>query len=352
MALNGRLHQYRGAFLMVLAMLVLWLNHTFLIPLLMGGIFAIVLYPLIRKMSRLRIGVSWKAAFVTAVFAISFLLPLGAILFFGAEEALSKIQQFQESGMDPSKISSSTVLNYLGLKPLIAQLAAIAPVSEYAINQMLTRAMASAGAWTIKLLQDLLSGLPGAMFSTFITLLTVFFLLVDGKRALRFIHENSFFERRETDQVFSMVYALCYSVVVASIAAGAVQAVLIAIACLITATPGAILFALVAFMLSFIPVLGTTPVTFGLTFHALLIHETKSAIVFAVFIFLVPVCENLVRPIVLKGGSSLHPLVGFVAAFGALDVLGFYGVFIGPVIAGLFFAVLPLVARSSRSSEV
>ena len=58
------------------------------------------------------------------------------------------------------------------------------------------------------------------------------------------------------------------------------------------------------------------------------------------------ISDNIVRPYVLKGGAELHPLVGFVAAFGALDAIGFYGVFIGPVVAGLFFALLPIVTRS------
>ncbi|RYZ70848.1 MAG: AI-2E family transporter, partial [Proteobacteria bacterium] len=56
--------------------------------------------------------------------------------------------------------------------------------------------------------------------------------------------------------------------------------------------------------------------------------------------------DNIVRPYVLKGGAEMHPLIGFVAAFGALDMIGFYGLFIGPIVAGLFFTLLPMVAKS------
>jgi predicted PurR-regulated permease PerM len=66
----------------------------------------------------------------------------------------------------------------------------------------------------------------------------------------------------------------------------------------------------------------------------------------------VGISDNIVRPYVLKGGAELHPLIGFVAAFGALDAIGFYGLFIGPVVAGLFFNLLPMISRIySRTTE-
>ena len=43
-----------------------------------------------------------------------------------------------------------------------------------------------------------------------------------------------------------------------------------------------------------------------------------------------------------RGGGELHPLVAFVSAFAGLAALGFYGLFIGPVIVGLFFVLLSL----------
>jgi predicted PurR-regulated permease PerM len=78
-----------------------------------------------------------------------------------------------------------------------------------------------------------------------------------------------------------------------------------------------------------------------------------SGSMFAGFVFLffsavVAVSDNIVRPYMLKGGGELHPLVGFVAAFGGLNAMGFYGLFIGPVLAGIFFTILPMVTRGDR----
>lgn len=347
----GRFQAYRGMVLLALGALVVWMNATFLIPLTMGAIFAIVLYPLMNLLSFWRLGRSWKALIVTTVFAVSFLLPLGTIILLGAEEALTRLHQAQQTGGGGIAIlSPSAIIESLGLEALLKRFAEFSSVSESQILQLATRAMSGVGVWVARLLQGLVSSVPKAGFSIFITLIAIFFFLVDGRRALQFIRENSFFGSDETERVLRSVASLCYSVVVASVAAGAVQAVLIALACVVTGTPKALLIGLIAFVLSFLPLFGTLPVTLGLTLQALVAGDVISAVIFAVSIALVGASDNVVRPWVLRGGASLHPLVGFVAAFGALDSIGFYGVFIGPVVAGLFFTLLPMVAKSYQTN--
>ncbi len=345
----GRFHQYRGSLLLILAALVLWMNLTFLVPLVMGSIFAIVLYPLMNKLARWRVSNLWKAAAVTTAFAISFLLPLGSVMFLGAEQALVKIQHLQEQGLNAMKLSPSAMIEMFNLRPLIDQLSDVTSLNESQLRQFAGRGLASLGAFVVQILQGTIATLPGAVFSTMVVLITIFFLLIDGRKAVRFLKENSFFGPHQTQRIFESVSQLCYSVVVASIAAGAVQSLLILLSCLITRTEGALLISLIAFVLSFLPVLGTAPVTIFLAISALIAGDYFAAVIFVTNIVIVGLSDNIVRPYVLKGGASLHPLVGFVAAFGALDAIGFYGVFIGPVVAGLFFNLLPLVTRSYRT---
>jgi predicted PurR-regulated permease PerM len=54
--------------------------------------------------------------------------------------------------------------------------------------------------------------------------------------------------------------------------------------------------------------------------------------------------DNLVRAAVLKGAADLHPLLAFLAAFGGLQVFGFLGIFLGPILAVLFLVTLELLA--------
>lgn len=332
--------------MLVLLGLILWLNITFLVPVLMGVIFTICLHPLIAKLNRWSLGPTAKASLVTALFAVSFLLPLGLMLYYSAAAVLQKIQEIQQNGLSATQINADSVISFFRLRPVLNFVESSTGLSEGQINKGLLNVLLTAGAWGAQVLQNALANVPGALFGAFIIVLTIFFLLIDGKDAVEFLKKNSIFGPQETDRVFRSFHALCNSTVVASIAAGAVQAVLILVSCLITGTPNAILITLVAFILSFLPMLGTAPVTLFLTAQAFINGHPGHGILFAANIVLVGLSDNIVRPYVLKGGASLHPLVGFVAAFGALDILGFYGVFIGPVVAGLFFQLLPIVAQT------
>ena len=348
---SGKFHQYRGAALLILGALTLWLNATFIVPVVMGGIFAICLYPLMGKMARWKAGRVWKAAVVTLLFAFAFLFPLGCIIYFGAGAALTKIQQLQQFGFSGFQLSPNAIISAFRLRPLVDYIESVSPLNDAQVRKALGEVMMTAGTWGVGVLQKLMAGLPGAMFSTIIILLTIFFLLIDGTRAVLFLKQNSVFGPRQTEKLFHNVTALCYSTVVASIAAGAVQSFLILFSCLVTGTEGALLISLVAFLLSFLPMIGTAPVTIFLTAQAFIRGEPIDGFIFLAFVAIVGISDNFVRPYVLKGGASLHPLVGFVAAFGALDMIGFYGVFIGPVVAGLFFALLPIVTRTYARSQ-
>lgn len=342
----GRFFQYRGFLLLVFAALALWLNYTFLVPVVMGAIFAIVLYPLMNKMKGWRAGRAWKAAIVTVGFTISFMLPLGGVIIAGAEKGLVKIQHLQSLDLGSGNFSPARLIDALGLRPMVKYVADVSPVTEAQVRQFGTRAVVSIGTVLGKGLQNFLAGLPTVIFGTLIILFTLFFLLIDGPRAANFIRQNSIFGTEQTNRIFDSVHSLCYSVLVATVMSGAVQAAIIGLACLITGTEGLLLIVLISFFASFFPLVGTAPVTIFLTAQAFLSGDTTAGIIFLIAIPIVGFSDNFVRPYVLKGGAELHPLLGFVSAFGALDVIGFYGLFIGPVVTGLFFTLLPMITRS------
>lgn len=351
----GRFHQYRGYLLLTLLVLVLWLNLSFLVPLTMGAIFATVLNRMMEWLKRFR----WledrktlRASIVTAAFILGFLIPISILVALGASAAVDKLQGLQDSNFSLGQITSNPggFIDAVGLRPFLNQIAEYSPINEAQVRQYATRTIVGMGALAGKALQGLIASLPGVMFANIVMLFTIFFLLVDGKRAVAFVRENSIFGRKQTERILHVAEGLCYSVMVATLVSGAVQATLVGISCLITGTDGIPLIVFITFLFSFFPMVGTAPVTVGLTVLAAIQGDTTAAIIFAIFIPVVGMSDNFVRPYVLKGSADLHPLIGFVAAFGALDMIGFYGLFIGPVVAGLFFTLLPMITRSYPKS--
>ena len=348
-AIGGRFYQYRGFILVIMLALVLWLNLTFLKPLLMGAILATVLFPLIGLFDRNRvtkeISLLWRAAVVTVAFTLLILIPVCILLFAGVQAVILKIQAVDLSGLT-TKGLGATFINDLGLRGVMDYVYNILPISEQQTQAYLAKGLAAAGVWGAATLQDFVTSLPGAVFSNFVFILTLFFLLIDGSRAVHFLRHNSIFNPAQTDKLIATTKALCESVIVATIISGAVQASIVATACFFTATSGILLFTFLTFVSSFFPVVGTAPVVLFLAIQAFVSGHSTAGIVWLIAIPVVGTSDNVVRTYVLKGGAELHPLIGFVAAFGALDMIGFYGLFIGPIVAGLFFALLPMVTRT------
>lgn len=351
----GRFHQYRGYLLLVLLVLVLWLNLSFLVPLTMGAIFAAVLYRMmnwLEKFKWLKRRKAVRASIVTAAFIAGFLIPISLLVALGASAAVDKLQGLEDSSFNIGQLTSNPggAIDALGLRPIVQYISDISPVSDAQVRQYATRMVVGMGTLAGNVLKGFVASLPAIMFANIVMLFTIFFLLVDGIRAIHFVRENSIFGRKQTDHILDVAHQLCYSVMVATLVSGAVQATLVGISCLITGTEGIALIVFVTFLFSFFPMVGTAPVTVGLALMSLIQGDTTSAIIFAVFVPLVGMSDNFVRPYVLKSGGELHPLIGFVAAFGALDMIGFYGLFIGPVVVGLFFTLLPMVTRSYPKS--
>ena len=60
--------------------------------------------------------------------------------------------------------------------------------------------------------------------------------------------------------------------------------------------------------------------------------------------------DNLVRTWVMEGQSDMHPFLALVSVFGALNLIGAPGIFLGPVIAAVFVAFLKMLAQEIRTA--
>src|SRR5690606_37544219 len=207
------------------------------------------------------------------------------------------------------------------------------------IRDALGRVVGSVGPQLANLLKEVLAALPKTLFSIFLILLATYYGLTDGPRLVAYLKQQSPFLHTNTELLFSRVESACQSAIVASAMTGLVQAVILVVASLITSLPHVWMVGLGTFLFSFLPMIGTTPATVVGFGYLLIQGETGNAILFLIFGLLAGLSDNVTRPFFLKGKTAIHPLAGLVFTFGAVAVLGFSGLFLGPVVAGLFFAV-------------
>ena len=101
---------------------------------------------------------------------------------------------------------------------------------------------------------------------------------------------------------------------------------------------------LIASLVAMIPVAGTWVVWVPCVLW--LVFQEKSygwAIFITVFCTaVVGTVDNLIRTFVLNSSARLHPLLAFVSVLGGLQVMGLWGVFIGPIVAACLHALIQI----------
>jgi predicted PurR-regulated permease PerM len=106
---------------------------------------------------------------------------------------------------------------------------------------------------------------------------------------------------------------------------------------------GALVFAGLTFFAVFFPIVGGGLVWLPLGVFRVISGDMAGGIAFlAVSAVFISALDNILRPLFLQNRIRLHPLIIFLAIFGGVQVFGFNGLALGPVIVILFLTVLDL----------
>jgi predicted PurR-regulated permease PerM len=74
-------------------------------------------------------------------------------------------------------------------------------------------------------------------------------------------------------------------------------------------------------------------------------HAT-AAILLAVYgTLIVSTCDHFVKIWAIRGTANLHPLLVFVCVFGGIQLMGLLGIFVGPVIGAVLFALMRILKQ-------
>jgi predicted PurR-regulated permease PerM len=65
----------------------------------------------------------------------------------------------------------------------------------------------------------------------------------------------------------------------------------------------------------------------------------------------VSMADNVVKPLVLRGGSKLHPLLALLSVLGGAQVLGPIGILVGPMVVAFLQTLLNILHRELMALE-
>lgn len=321
---------------------VLYMIAPYLISLVMGGILALLARPSQRWLEAR--GLRPMAASALLTFGLV-LVVVGPLLSFTAV-ALQQAAELAKTvaRIDPDAVRDG-VTSMASRLPLPAELLAdhLGDIQAY-----LKDGLSDAGAGIASSILQAARGVPAGFLQMALASLACFCFLVDGPRFVTWLLAKIPWDADVRTRLSESFKDTAISVVWASMAAAAAQALIMWIGFLAVGVPAAFIAGGATFIFAWIPILGSTPVWLaGAAFLAFKAAYVQLGVLIG-FGIAAGLVDNFVRPLVLRGRGEMHPLVSLVAIFGGLRLFGFFGVFLGPILAAVLITLLqvwPVVGR-------
>jgi predicted PurR-regulated permease PerM len=208
--------------------------------------------------------------------------------------------------------------------------------------------------WFSRTILRIAGDTPALILQLIMGVLSCYFFLLDGSSFFTWLRKILPMSPGIQNEIAASFRDATRSTLMASLAAATAQSAIVVMTFLILGIPGAALATGATFVFAWIPVLGSAPVFLLAAIWAITQQAWWSVAIIIISGVITGLVDNFVRPIVLKGGSDMHPLVSLVAILGGVELFGLLGVLLGPVIVAMFLAcarVWPHILRGSTRAS-
>lgn len=277
-------------------------------------------------------------AIMTVLIIISLIIWIGVQLYHQMYGLLKNLRMYLANNPDFlskelgqfSRFIKDLTLGQIDLSSLNvkAQIQVLLSSSSQKLLQVSTSLVKNVGAF-----------LAGLAFLVF----TLFFFLIDGSYLFNLLVRVIPIKKDYIMQLAIKFKEITQNLFMGYILVALVQATIAFILFTIFRIQGALVFSIVLFFCTFIPIIGAGTIWGPLGIFKIVTGDVVGGIVFLILSgILISTLDNLLRPLFLKDRINLHPLIIFFAILGGVSVFGLNGLVLGPMIVILFLTVLDL----------
>jgi predicted PurR-regulated permease PerM len=315
----------------------------FLLSIFMGAILAVLSSPLFHRLRSRHVGARSSALLTLAVVLFLIIGPAGWFITVSIRQGIHFGQELSH------QTSIDSVIHQVSSWPFLKKWIGSSAQLEHQIRNQLK----TIGVLGSQSLLGLLGSLPSAILQIVLALISCYFFIIDGKKFILWLNEILPLDSDVRDNFYKSFRDTAISTIWATIAAASVQASIMFLSYLVLGVPGPFLAAGATFIFAWIPLIGSTPVWLLAAVYLYIQGSIPKMILMLAAGGFTGVIDNFIRPLVLKGRSDIHPLVGLIAIFGGIKMFGLFGVFIGPILTAVLLSLintLPLMVIRSQSA--
>lgn len=344
----------QASFLIILAavsLLMAVIVLPFAQPLLWATLAAIMFQPLYRGVLRhLRGRRNPAAGLSLLIIFVVVLIPAAFITTMVVEQALMLITTLQQQPVDVAAWFDSiyTALPEAARDAVDRSGWADFGTVQTRLQELLTE---SAGLIATQAV-SIGSGALGFVLSFGVGLYVMFFLLRDGERIGRRILTAVPVERSIADRLAERFLGIVRATIKGTGVVALVQGALGWITLMIAGVPSALLFGVIMAIFALVPVIGSGAVWVPAGLWLLISGETwQGLFVLLAGFFIISSADNVLRPILVGRDTGIPDWIILVTTLGGISLVGFSGIVLGPLVAGLFLASWSILREQREADE-
>ena len=296
----------------------------FLAPLAWAAVFAMVLNPVHASLAR-RFGEP-RAATVTTVLAFFIIVgPAITVLTLLAAEITPLVQRMQAGSFAlPTPPELQVWYATLREKVPIPLPADLTSTLVDAVQAIATFLAGRAGS--------ILQNVASFVFQLFVLMFALFYFLRDGDRIVSLIRRLLPFEPVRRDRMIAQTHELVVATVGSTFSVAITQGALTGLALGFLGFQSPVFWGVTTSFFSLLPVVGSGIVWGPAAIYLFITgHVIKGGILVAFGVGVIGMADNVLRPLLLSGRTTMHGLLVFISLLGGMAAFGFIGLVIGPV---------------------
>jgi predicted PurR-regulated permease PerM len=323
--------------ILLLIYLVYLIFEPFLVPLGWAAVFAVIFHSLNQQLEQ-RWGRTLSAALSTGGVTLILIVP-----------ALLMMTLFVREGIDATRGMEASMAagEYGGFNRAWGWIAAhVAAQTAVNLPELVRQGANRLGEYLASELGAVLRNVVLFLFELVVMLFALFYFLRDGAAIMKRLRLFLPFEEVMRERMLAEARDLIFASVTTSLVIAAVQGVLCGGAFAIVGVSSPLFWGVVMAFLSLLPVVGAWPIWIPAAIWLFSTgHMVRALILIGVCGGLGSTIDNILRPVLLGGRSSLNGLLVFISVLGGIAVFGVLGVVLGPIVVATAVGVLDVYSE-------
>ncbi len=200
-----------------------------------------------------------------------------------------------------------------------------------------------AGQFLINSYSSIFSSITHFFINLFIFLLAYYYLLIDGEKFLQYVKKITPMKDEYKEKLFQRFKNVSLTVFIDSILVAIMQGVLVGIGFWLFGFKSAIFWGTIASFFALIPIIGPGIIWVPAVIYLFSTKNYIYAILFLTYgLIIISLSDNVIRAMLIRNKIKVHSFLILISILGGLQIFGFLGIFLGPIIISLLISVFDL----------